>query len=94
LAHADVAGLLGTQGTLLAATEGMDVHLTQVSQHLEDVEDRQDRQAADLEEEHYHCGTLVELVPAQNPGPFFEGFEGAPDLVQQLIQVMMFNRKL
>jgi hypothetical protein len=56
----------------------MDVHLTQLSQHLEDIEDHQERQAADLEEGHCRCGTLVELVSAQSPGPFFEGFEGAP----------------
>jgi hypothetical protein len=75
--------LLGTQSTLLAATEGMDVHLTQMSPCLEDVEDRQEAQAADLEEGRCHCGTLVELVPVtQSPGSIFEGFEGlrVPDL--------------
>jgi hypothetical protein len=55
----------------------MDVHLNQLSQHLEDVEDQQERQAVNWEEGCCHCGTLVELVPVQSPGPFFEGFEGA-----------------
>jgi hypothetical protein len=70
-------GLLGTQSTLLAATEGMDVHLTQMSQHLEDVEDCQEAQAANLEKGHCRCGTLVELVLVmQGPGSLFKGFEG------------------
>jgi hypothetical protein len=55
----------------------MDVHLNQLSQYLEDVEDRQERQAADLKEGPCHCGTFVESVPVtQSPGPLFEGFEG------------------
>jgi hypothetical protein len=55
----------------------MDVHLTQMSQHLEDVEDCQEAQAANLEKGHCCCGTLVESVPVtQSPGLIFEGFEG------------------
>jgi hypothetical protein len=55
----------------------MDVHLTQMSQCLEDVEDHQEAQAADLEEGRCCCGTLVESVPVtQGPGSIFEGFEG------------------
>jgi hypothetical protein len=77
LAHTDVTGLLGTQSALLAATEGMDVHLSQLSQRVEDVEDRQERQAVDLEEGRCRCGTLVESAPVtRSPGSLFEGFEG------------------
>jgi hypothetical protein len=55
----------------------MDVHLNQLSQHLEDIEDQQERQAADLEEGCCCCGTLVESAPVtQSPGFLFEGFEG------------------
>jgi hypothetical protein len=54
----------------------MDVHLNQLSQHLEDVEDQQERQAVNLEEGHCCCGTLVESAPVtQSPGFLFEGFE-------------------
>jgi hypothetical protein len=55
----------------------MVVHLGQLSQHLEEVEDRQEVQPADLEEGCCCCGTLVELVPVTRcPRSIFEGFEG------------------
>jgi hypothetical protein len=55
----------------------MDVYLNQLSQRVEDVEDRQERQAVDLEEGHCRCGTLVESAPVtRSTGSLFEGFEG------------------
>jgi hypothetical protein len=69
--------LLRTQSTLLAAAEGIDVHVGQVAQRLDVVEDRQNTQAVEVEEGRCHCGTLVESVPGTaGPGSLFEGFEG------------------
>jgi hypothetical protein len=69
--------LLRTQGTLLAAAEGIDVHVSQVAQRLEAVEDRQDAQAVEVEEGRCRCGTLVESAPGTTgPGSAFGGFEG------------------
>jgi hypothetical protein len=77
LAHVDVMGLLRKQGTLLAATEGMDIYLGQLAQCFEEVEDQQEVQAVDLEAGCYLCGNLVELVPVtRSPGLIFKGFEG------------------
>jgi hypothetical protein len=70
-------GLLRTQSTLLAAAEGIDVHVGQVAQRLDAVEDRQDAQAAEVEEGRCRCGTLIGSVPeTAGPGSAFEGFEG------------------
>jgi hypothetical protein len=69
--------LLRTQSTLLAAAEGIDVHVGQVAQHLDAVEDRQEAQAVEVEEGRCHCGMLVELVPVTaGPGSLFKGFDG------------------
>jgi hypothetical protein len=77
LAHVDVTGLLRTQSTLLAATEGMDVHVGQLSQRLDVVEDQQEAQAVDFKEGRCWCGTLVESAPVmRSPGSLFEGFKG------------------
>jgi hypothetical protein len=55
----------------------MDVHVGQISQCLDAVEDRQEAQAVDVKEGHCQCGTLVESAPVmQSPGSLFEGFEG------------------
>jgi hypothetical protein len=68
--------LLQTQSTLLAAAEGIDVHVGQVTQRLDAVEDRQDAQAMEVEEGRCHCGTLVESVlGTTGPGSAFKGFE-------------------
>jgi hypothetical protein len=73
----------------------MDVHFNQLSQCLEDVEDQQERQAANLEEGHCHCGTLVESAPVTwSPGSLFEGFEGpqsgaVTDLDDKVLPVVM-----
>jgi hypothetical protein len=73
----DVSGLLQTQSTLLVAMEGMDVHVGQIAQCLDVVEDRQEAQAVDVEEGRCRCGTLVESVPmTEGPGSLFKGFEG------------------
>jgi hypothetical protein len=69
--------LLQTQSTLLAAAEGIDVHVGQVAQRLDAVEDRQDAPAVEVEEGRCHCETLVESVPGTTgPGSAFEGFGG------------------
>jgi hypothetical protein len=68
--------LLQTQSTLLTTAEGIDVHVGQLAQHLDAVEDRQDTQVVDVDEGHCRCGTLVELVPVtKGPGSIFEGFD-------------------
>jgi hypothetical protein len=69
--------LLWTQSTLLAAAEGIDVHVGQVAQHLDAVEDRQEAQAVEVEEGCCCCGTLVESVlVTAGPGSLFKGFDG------------------
>jgi hypothetical protein len=66
-----------TQSILLAVTEGMDIYVGQISQHLDVVEDQQEAQVVDVEEGRCQCGTLVESTPvAKSPGSLFEGFEG------------------
>jgi hypothetical protein len=60
---------------VLAAAEGIDVHVGQLTQRLDAVEDRQEAQAVDMEEGHCRCGTLVESVPVtEGPGSIFVGF--------------------
>jgi hypothetical protein len=68
--------LLQTQSTLLAAAEGIDVHVGQLAQRLDAVEDQQDAQAVEVNEGCCRCGTLVESVPVtEGPGSIFEGFD-------------------
>jgi hypothetical protein len=65
------------QSTLLAAAEGIDVHVGQVAQRLDAVEDRQEAQAVEVEEGRCCYGTLVESVlVTMGPGSLFEGFDG------------------
>jgi hypothetical protein len=62
---------------LLAVMEGMDVHVGQISQHVDAVGDRQEAQAVDVKEACCWCGTLVESAPMmQNPRSLFKGFKG------------------
>jgi hypothetical protein len=69
-----------TQSTLLAVAEGIDVHVGQLAQRLDAVEDQQDTQAVDVDEGHCRCGTLMESVPVtEGPGSIFEEFD-APQL--------------